>query len=58
MIHLGLLGSSRLSAMAEVFGIAAGVLSTTECISKAASLMIDYCQAPAQVKDLQVGVKA
>ncbi|KAK8090662.1 hypothetical protein PG994_000167 [Apiospora phragmitis] len=43
--------------MAEVLRALASVLTITECISKAASLIIVYYKAPAQIEDLQTRIK-
>ncbi|KAK8059797.1 hypothetical protein PG996_009727 [Apiospora saccharicola] len=43
--------------MAEVLGALASVLTITECISKAASLVIEYYKAPARIDDLQKQIK-
>ncbi|KAK8080046.1 hypothetical protein PG997_007864 [Apiospora hydei] len=39
--------------MAEVLGALASIVTITECISKASSLVIDYYKAPAQIEHLQ-----
>ncbi|KAK7956695.1 uncharacterized protein PG986_005917 [Apiospora aurea] len=43
----------RLPTMAEVLGVLASIVTMTECISKASSLVIDYYKAPAQIEHLQ-----